>query len=208
MKIKICGMRDPENIRAVGELAPDFMGFIFYDRSPRFVGDTDLTTYHLPLTTKVGVFVNQPVPSLIRTATRHDISLLQLHGEESPEYCEELRLLDFRIIKAFGVDVHFDFSILGEYEDVCDYFLFDTKTLGYGGSGQRFSWSLLKRYTLDKPIILAGGLDIESVPLVHDLLNELPVHALDFNSKLEIEPGLKDISKCREVIAAVHELSR
>lgn len=206
MKIKICGMREPDNIRAVGELQPDYMGFIFYDRSPRFVGNTDLTTYALPLTTKVGVFVNQPVPSVIRLATRHDISLLQLHGEESPEYCEELKMLDFRIIKAFGIDVHFDFSVLDEYADVCDYFLFDTKTLDYGGSGQRFSWSLLKRYTLDIPIILAGGLDLESVPLVHDLLNELPVHALDFNSKLEIEPGMKDIAECRKVIDAVRQL--
>jgi phosphoribosylanthranilate isomerase len=151
----------------------------------------------------VGVFVNEPIKNIIRISTKYNMDFIQLHGDESPEYCEELKLLDFKTIKAFGIDLSFDFSILNEYKEVCDYYLFDTKSIVYGGSGHRFSWSLLKQYDNFKPIFLSGGLDIEAIPIVYDLLNDLNIHALDFNSKLEIEPGLKAIEKCREVIDKV-----
>lgn len=202
-------MKYPDNIREVAALQPDYMGFIFYKESPRYCGEELLTTYDLSLTriNKVGVFVNEPVSSVVRLATRFDLDLIQLHGDESPEYCEDLKLLDFKLIKAFGIDLAFDFSVLGEYEGTCDYFMFDTRSDAYGGSGQKFSWSLLKKYQGSKPIFLSGGLDKRSIPLVHDLINGLNIHALDFNSKLEMEPGRKEMEKCREVIEMVHLLS-
>ena len=202
-------MKYPDNIREVAALQPDYMGFIFYKESPRYCGEELLTTYDLSLTriNKVGVFVNEPVSSVVRLATRFDLDLIQLHGDESPEYCEDLKLLDFKLIKAFGIDLAFDFSVLAEYEETCDYFMFDTRSDAYGGSGQKFSWSLLKKYQGSKPIFLSGGLDKRSIPLVHDLINGLNIHALDFNSKLEMEPGRKEMEKCREVIEMVHLLS-
>lgn len=207
MKIKICGMKYPENIQEVADLQPDYVGFIFYDKSKRFVLDVnnarpfdDFIFEDTLRVQKVGVFVNEDIKNIIRIATAYDIKILQLHGDESPEFCENLQLLDFKIIKAFGIDENFDFSILGEYTDVCDYFLFDTKSKEYGGTGHHFDWNLLKQYNNAKPIFLSGGLDIQDIPVIHNLSKELNIHALDFNSKLEKDYGLKDIELCNEVI--------
>ncbi|MFN8237402.1 MAG: phosphoribosylanthranilate isomerase, partial [Chitinophagales bacterium] len=149
---------------------------------------------------KVGVFVNETIKEVIRISTSYEMDVIQLHGDETVEYCENLKLLDFRIIKAFGIDERFDFSVLNEYEEVCDYFLFDTKSSTYGGTGQKFNWSLLNQYQLQKPVFLSGGLDIADIPSVYDLIKDIPVHALDFNSKLELEPGRKDVEKCSILI--------
>jgi phosphoribosylanthranilate isomerase len=206
MKIKICGMKYPENILAVADLQPDYLGFIFYEKSKRYVLDANKEAFSEYMfndklrVQKVGVFVNEDVKNIIRLATEFDISVLQLHGDETPEQCEALQLLGFRVIKAFGIDNDFDFSVLGEYETVCDYFLFDTKTKDFGGSGQHFDWNLLKQYPFSKPIFLSGGLDVKDIPAIHDLLKDVNIHALDFNSKLEIEYGLKDAHKCEEAI--------
>ncbi|MCB0507060.1 MAG: phosphoribosylanthranilate isomerase [Chitinophagales bacterium] len=212
MKIKICGMKYPENIQAVADLMPDYLGFIFYEKSKRYVLSNDNNTFSDFMfedslrVQKVGVFVNEPVPNIIRISTAYDIQTLQLHGDESPEFCEELRWLGYTIIKAFGIDDTFDFSILGEYENVCDYFLFDTKTKDYGGTGKHFDWNLLKQYKLTKPIFLSGGLEMQDIPTIHDLLNDIPIHALDFNSKLEMDFGLKDVEKCRDAIKQCRNL--
>ena len=212
MKIKICGMKYPENIQEVADLYPDYLGFIFYKASKRYVLDENQKRFSdfifssaLPIQ-KVGVFVNEEIKSIIRIATEYDMNILQLHGDESPEYCENLRLLGFTIIKAFGIHESFDFASLNEYADVCDYYLFDTKTSDYGGSGNHFDWNLLKQYDNSKPIFLSGGLAIQDIPTIHDLVKDLNIHALDFNSKLEIDFGLKDVGKCRDAINLVREL--
>ncbi len=213
MKIKICGMKHPDNIQEVADLYPDYLGFIFYDKSKRYVLDEQKEAFSsfifnsaLPVQ-KVGVFVNEEIKSIIRIATEYDMNILQLHGDETPEYCENLHLLGFTIIKAFGMHKDFDFAVLGEYADVCDYFLFDTQSKEYGGTGNHFDWSLLKQYDNSKPVFLSGGLDIKDIPTIHDLLKDVAVHALDFNSKLEVEPGLKTVEKCKQVIDLVKAMT-
>ena len=209
MKIKICGLKYPENILDISNLKPDYLGFIFYDKSKRYVlADNDVAFSNFMFNNefrlqKVGVFVNEDQKNVIRLATMFDIQILQLHGDESPAYCEELQLLGFEVIKAFGIDEQFDFSSLDEYENTCSYFLFDTKTSSYGGAGIHFDWNLLKQYHLNKPIFLSGGLELIDIPTIHDLLNDIPIHALDFNSKLEIDFGVKDVNKCSELIAII-----
>ncbi len=210
MKIKICGMKYPENIRVVSALEPDYLGFIFYPQSKRYVleNNADFTSFNFKTSSfiqKVGVFVNEPIKNVIRLSTEYEMDLIQLHGDEAPEYCENLKLLDFKVIKAFGIDDDFDFSELEEYKDYCDYFLFDRKSAERGGTGQKFNWDLLKQYDNSKQLFLSGGLDIDDIPTIHDLVKDVNIHALDFNSKLESEPALKDVSKCRSVIEEVRK---
>lgn len=206
MKIKICGLKYPENIQKVADLQPDYLGFIFYNKSKRFVLDENAVAFDDFIfqdtlrVQKVGVFVNEDIKNIIRIATAYDIKILQLHGDESPEFCEELQLLDFKIIKAFGIDENFDFAVLGEFADVCDYFLFDTKSKEYGGTGHHFDWSLLKQYNNAKPIFLSGGLTIQDIPKVCNELKHINIHALDFSSKLENDYAIKDVALCREAI--------
>lgn len=210
MKIKICGMKYPQNIQDISDFFPDYLGFIFYENSKRFVLGDNLTVfsdYFLKETIraqKVGVFVNEPIKNVIHLATTFDMNLLQLHGDESPEYCEQLHYLGFPIIKAFGIHEQFDFAVLDEYADVSDYFLFDTKAKEYGGTGKHFDWNLLKQYKLPNPIFLSGGLELDDITTIHDLIKDIPIHALDFNSKLENDFGLKDIANSKAVIEAVH----
>ncbi|MDB5226671.1 MAG: phosphoribosylanthranilate isomerase [Bacteroidota bacterium] len=208
-------MKYPENIRDVAALQPDYMGFIFYKVSKRFINDSQSEEFYNCISElssvnrelkKVGVFVDEPIKNVISLATQNEMDMLQLHGNESPEYCENLRLLDFKIIKAFGIDAGFDFSILSEYSDYCDYFLFDVKSEKFGGTGQKFDWNLLKQYNNLKPIFLSGGLEAGDIPTIYDLLKDINIHALDFNSKLELEPALKDVEKCREVIHLTHSV--
>ena len=162
MQIKICGMRDAQNIKELLALNPDFIGFIFYPASKRYITIDEYLSLDLDtrFTKKVGVFVNEDIKKVISIATLAEINYLQLHGDESVEYCEQLKYLDFKIIKAFGIDEHFDFQQLNAYDEVCDYFLFDTKTKDFGGSGITFDWNILNNYTLNKKIFLSGGLNI------------------------------------------------
>lgn len=210
MRIKICGLNDPENIKAVATLQPDFMGFIFYPASPRYFLKERSIEEQVALRAslesipsviqKVGVFVNESIKSVIRYAVDWDLNFIQLHGDESPEYCEELKLLDFPIIKAFGVDEYFDFNVLSEYYEHCSYFLFDTKTAQYGGSGVPFNWEILAQYKLPKPIILSGGITGEDIEKIKSLAANFPIEIVDMNSKVEISPGIKDLQLCRQAI--------
>jgi phosphoribosylanthranilate isomerase len=203
IKLKICGMKYPENIREVALLQPDFMGFIFYPASKRFVDQLDpMLLSQLPENiAKVGVFVNHDLIEVIQTAERFNLDLLQLHGDESVEYLTTLKkqVIDsgVKLMKAFGVDENFDFSQLNEYEAAVDYFLFDTQTSGYGGSGKQFNWGLLKKYTLDTPYFLSGGIDLESLEALRKM-EDSRLFAIDVNSKFELEPGNKDIGKLKE----------
>mgnify|MGYP000222741637 CR=1 FL=1 len=214
MKIKICGMKYPENIQEIAEFQPDYLGFIFYSISKRYVLDENKEAFSDFIfkgdlrIQKVGVFVNEEIKNIIHIATAFDINIIQLHGDETPEFCENLKLLDFKIIKAFGINEDFDFAVLGEYSEVCDYFLFDTKSKEFGGTGKHFDWNLLKQYNNSKPIFLSGGLDIVDIQTIHDLLKDLNIHALDFNSKLEVDYGLKDVEKCKELISMVKQINK
>lgn len=197
MRLKICGLKYKENIEQVAALRPDYMGFIFYTKSKRFVGEDFVMPVISSDIKKVGVFVNADFDSVFHTVIKHKLDLIQLHGDEDAYYCEDMALhfsqnestKQVKIIKAFGVDENFDFDTLKPYEKQCDYFLFDTKTKEYGGSGQQFDWNILKKYNNAKPFFLSGGIGLEEIKNIP----KLNIHTIDVNSKFEIEPGLKDI---------------
>ena len=198
MKLKICGMKYPDNILEVSQLLPDYMGFIFWKKSSRFF---DGEIPNLPKSIqKVGVFVNAPLDEIVSKIEKYDLNLVQLHGNESVAFCldlkheiEKLKQTPIEIIKVFSILDDFDFSVLKEYEAVCDYFLFDTKGKLPGGNGTVFDWKVLEKYPSTKPFFLSGGIGIEEIAPVKQLLKtNLPIHAIDINSKFEIEPGLKN----------------
>ena len=206
MKVKICGMRDTDNIREVVACAPDFMGFIFYPGSLRFVGAGFQIPDGFPDSIeRVGVFVRESTANIVALAARHDLDFIQLHGGESVEQCIELKRLGLNIIKVFSVGEDFDFDVLKEFVHVADYFLFDTKSNTYGGSGKTFDWSLLNQYTEDKPFFLSGGLTPLNFEAALQFKNKNLV-ALDFNSGLEIKPGLKNSTLVKSITMKLNEI--
>ena len=202
MKIKICGMKYPDNILEIGSLLPDYMGFIFWDKSARYF---DGIIPELPKSIKkVGVFVDASLEEILEKIKTHNLQAIQLHGHESVEFCESVKknipkLID--IIKVFPILDTFDFSILTPYEKVCDFFLFDTKGKLPGGNGTSFDWTVLKQYSSSKPFFLSGGIGIEEFDIIREILKtNLPIYAIDVNSKFEIEPGLKNVQLCKEAV--------
>ncbi len=196
MKLKVCGMKFPENIQAVSDLAPDYMGFIFWEKSTRFFeGEIP----KLPLNIKkTGVFVDAPMEYVQKIIEKHQLQAVQLHGIESPEYCNQLQASKVEIIKVFSVDAHFDFQELEPYEDVCDFYLFDTKGKLPGGNGMVFDWDVLKQYYSPKPFFLSGGIGLDEIKKIKKILEaDLPVYAIDVNSKFETKPGIKSIEQLK-----------
>jgi phosphoribosylanthranilate isomerase len=199
--LKICGMKYPENILEVGTLLPDYMGFIFWEKSARYF---DGEMPELPKSIrKVGVFVNASVDEIVEKINTYDLQAVQLHGQESVEFCESLKknipnLID--IIKVFSILDTFDFDELNPFEKVCDFFLFDTKGKLPGGNGTTFDWKVLENYPSTKPFFLSGGIGIEELDSINEILKtNLPIYAIDVNSKFEIEPGLKNINLVRTI---------
>ena len=196
MKLKICGMKYEDNIKAVAELQPEYMGFIFYERSKR---NFDGILPVLPkVIKKVGVFVDAGLEEINDSIEKFDLQAVQLHGDESPEFCKDLKNVE--VIKVFTIGKIFDFDILKYYEDVCDYFLFDTKGKEKGGNGIVFDWNLLENYPSEKPFFLSGGIGLEELESIKNFTkSELSryCYALDVNSKFEDEPGLKQIDKLK-----------
>lgn len=204
MKLKVCGMREQKNIEEVARLRPDYMGFIFYPESPRFVGDDFEMPKLDPLIKKVGVFVNATTDEILAKAVIHDLHIVQLHGRETVEQCEELKQHNTLIIKAFSVDDKVNFHDLKRYEAAVDYFLFDTKGKHFGGNAMRFDWTLLRGYDQQTPFFLSGGLAPENVNEVN-ALKDMNIHAIDINSGVEIAPALKDVGKLKQVIATLNK---
>jgi phosphoribosylanthranilate isomerase len=199
LKIKVCGMREPENILAVAALNPDFMGFIFYPSSPRYVGKDFTLPENFPLSiSRVGVFVNASSDEMRQQTRRLSLDYLQLHGDESPEQVADLKKTGIKIIKVFSVDERFDFTKLNLYEQHVDFFLFDTKGKYYGGNAMAFDWEILRKYHLDKPFFLSGGISPENAGMAKTL-NAPNIYALDINSGVEVSPGLKDPSKIIDI---------
>ena len=198
-KIKVCGMSQASNIANVAELQPDYLGFIFYDKSPRAISSVsaELIKY-VPETIKtVGVFVNEDLELVIDNVIKYKLKAVQLHGSEEPAYCEALKETGVEVIKAFGIREGFEFNLLENYLKAVDYFLFDTQTEQHGGSGKQFDWSLLKNYRLDKPYFLSGGIGLEQIEQLNEIDDDR-LFAIDVNSKFETEPGFKDINKLKQ----------
>ncbi len=189
-------MKYPENILEVSQLLPDYLGFIFYEKSSRYF---DGEIPEIPNSIKkVGVFVNATLKEIISKIKKYNLDIIQLHGNETPEYCENLKNDNLEIIKVFSVDDDFNFEELSKYENVCDYFLFDTKGKLHGGNGVTFNWQILEKYKSKKPLILSGGIGIEEIEKIKKL--NLPIYAIDINSKFEIEPGLKNTQLLQQFI--------
>lgn len=201
MKLKICGMKYPENIEEIAELQPDYLGLIFYEKSERYF-DGKLPKIDKSIQ-KVGVFVNATLEEILEKIKRYDLQLVQLHGNESPEFCDLLKYINTDIIKVFSVDDEFDFRTIYPYESVCDYFLFDTKGEKPGGNGTVFNWQILQNYQSKKPFFLSGGIGLDDIERIKKL--HLPIYAIDVNSKFEIKPGLKNT---QQLILLQNELSR
>ncbi|MFV0553995.1 MAG: bifunctional indole-3-glycerol phosphate synthase/phosphoribosylanthranilate isomerase, partial [Mangrovibacterium sp.] len=192
-QLKICGMREHDNIEAIKVLEPDFMGFIFYPESKRYVGDApDLYLFALPSRIKkVAVFVNESSEKMLTICRRYRFDYVQIHGDESPEQCAELQAKGLKVIKAFAVDASFDFNATNAYLDSCEYFLFDTKCDSFGGSGKQFNWEMLNNYRTKKQFFLSGGIKLRDAAAIKALTHE-QLFAVDINSGFEIEPGIKD----------------
>lgn len=204
LKLKICGLKFPSNIQEISLLNPDYLGFIFYEKSKRLVDEATFEAIHqIDSSKKVAVFVNQSLENILEIAQKGNFKILQLHGDESPEFCKKLKEKeDFQLIKAFGVDENFDFQILKNYANTVDYFLFDTKGKERGGNGTTFDWNILKKYDQTTPFFLSGGIGLDNLDDLMRFLNEntLNIHAIDVNSRFEIAPALKDIEKIKQLV--------
>jgi phosphoribosylanthranilate isomerase len=209
MLIKVCGMRDEENIRELAELSVDFVGFIFYEKSPRYSPCPPKSSLrgNLRNIKTVGVFVNETTEQILKIALAPKpplrgvggLDVIQLHGNESPEQCADLRQAGFQIIKAFSIAQAADLEQTKRYEGVADYFLFDTQCSGYGGSGQSFDWSVLQSYTGKTPFLLSGGIRPESLEAIRAFSHPQFV-GIDLNSGFETAPAVKDIQKLKTFI--------
>jgi phosphoribosylanthranilate isomerase len=206
LKIKVCGMRERRNILDLAELYPDFMGFIFYEKSSRFAANNlNLETLKLlPKTIqKTGVFVNESSEKVIEIWKKYDLDFVQLHGNENAEFCKNLKNEGIKIIKVFSVDNTFDFSETESYHDVANYFLFDTKAEGrYGGHGKTFDWSILDSYHGETSFLLAGGISLENLGDLDKIKNK-SFMGIDVNSKFEISPANKDIEALEELFEKI-----
>lgn len=205
-KLKICGMRDAANMRAIAELKPDFFGLIFYAKSPRCVTieQAQMLPQFLGIE-RIGVFVNENLENVLRVAEKTELSFVQLHGAESPEFCGEIkrRNPNLKVVKAFAVDNNFDGASLKNYETTTDFYLFDTKTNAHGGSGRQFDWRILQNLKLAKPFFLGGGIAAENAAAAIAACANLPLFALDANSRAEIEPGVKSAEIVEKIIKAL-----
>ncbi|CAM4178586.1 phosphoribosylanthranilate isomerase [Flavobacterium antarcticum] len=200
--VKICGMREIENIVEIAALKPTYLGFIFAKSSPRYFQGA---IPEMPKSIqKVGVFVGETIENVLKVVSQHELQAVQLHGNESVTYCKELKEVldgDIKIIKVFSVGTDFDFEELQPFEKTADYFLLDTKGKWAGGNGTQFDWQILKQYNSQKPFFLSGGIGVEDVKAIQKLREtNLPLHAVDCNSKLEISVGLKNKKQCEELL--------
>jgi len=206
IKIKVCGMRDSNNIAHVTALGPDYMGFIFYGPSPRYVGPDFRLFDKAPANiVRVGVFVNEANDEIMTRSKIAGFDHVQLHGNETVQQAGDLKASGFTVIKVFSVDDDFDFAITKPFIPVVDFFLFDTKGKFHGGNARTFNWKVLSRYDQDVPFFLSGGITPENVNDIN-ALDGMNLYALDVNSGVEVAPGLKDIKKLKTLFEAVDKL--
>jgi phosphoribosylanthranilate isomerase len=205
MLIKVCGIKNKNNLDEIITLSPDLIGFIFYPKSSRYIG-TELLQCDLEKIPKeikkTGVFVNEKKSVIQDKASEYGLDLIQLHGDESPSYCQELNTCGFDLIKAFHIESGFDFSITQKYSPFCRYFLFDTKGKEYGGNGLRFNWLILDNYNGETPFFLSGGIN----PDCHYAINSIEhksFEGIDINSGFETKPGIKDLKVIKEFVKRV-----
>lgn len=213
MRIKVCGMTSTEQVMQLDTMGVEFAGFIFYPKSPRYVlkhmSRPEIKKIKGQHINKVGVFVNTPVEELLQIVDDCGLHLVQLHGDETPKYCE--KVADYvGVIKAFRLRE--DDQVLWkikDYQEIADMFLFDTDGMGYGGTGKKFNWSMLKGLNINKPFFLSGGIapaDVDELAsFVKDTVAK-DLFSIDVNSKFEITPGLKDMQTVEKFVKAIKQL--
>ena len=198
MIVKVCGMRDAENIRQLEALGIDWMGMIFWPKSKRYVSTPPA---YLPQhVRKVGVFVDASLDAIRQHVEDYQLDIIQLHGQESPETLKALKPLT--LIKAFNIATPEDLQKTEPYEELADYFLFDTKGKSVGGNGEKFDWSVLASYQGETPFLLSGGIGPEDAQGVKTFHHPKCI-GIDLNSRFETEPGLKDITKLKQFLEAI-----
>ena len=194
MKIKVCGLTVSENIQAVDFLGADYLGFIYYSKSKRFssILKEDIEACRAK---KVGVFVNSPLNDVLEQINKSALDVIQLHGEESVQYCKELRKYnqEVELIKAIPIQDKRSLKQVEPYLDIANYLLFDTACLSRGGSGVKFDWTILDEYKGTLPFFLSGGLGVEDVMCLKKWKHPF-LYGVDINSRFEIKPGVKDIN--------------
>lgn len=200
MIVKVCGMREAENVAEVSSLGISMMGFILYDRSPRYLDEVAPETAEG--IARVGVFVNASAAEVLEWAQHHNLQYVQLHGRESAALCRQLRSYGLGVIKAISVASVEDLDATNQYDGVVDYLLFDTKCDTHGGSGERFDWSVLDSYRGTTPFLLSGGIDEAAADEILKISH--PAFAgVDLNSRFEISPALKDCAKLKRFIEKI-----
>lgn len=197
MIIKVCGMREADNIRATEQLGVDWLGFIFWPNSSRYVAT--LPTYLPSAAKRVGVFVDASIEDVTNKASDYQLDIIQLHGHESREYVSEIRNRGLTVMKAISISNHDDIATSKVYEGIANYFLFDTKCKTVGGSGEHFDWSVLNAYDGSTPFLLSGGIGSDDVERVRNFCHPECI-GIDLNSRFEISPALKDINKLKQFI--------
>ncbi len=197
MKIKVCGLTDNESGRTIAQLPEaTHLGFIFYEKSPRFTTTTFKTSK-----AKIGVFVDAEISRIMELVTEHELTGVQLHGSETPEFITQLPE-NLVKIKAFGISTADDLKQTQQFEGLVDYFLFDTKTTDYGGSGNSFSWTILEHYKGETPFFLSGGIGLDSVQEIETFQHE-KLAGFDLNSRFERNPKDKNVSQLQHFIKAI-----
>lgn len=205
MKVKVCGMTEFNQLQALENLGVDFAGLIFYEGSKRYVGDklinqkTEIRNLKI---NRVGVFVNATKEEIAKAVEDYGLSFVQLHGDESPEFCREMQqfipvIKTIRISEATELQVEKD-----KFENACDYFLFDTDSKQYGGSGKKFNWEVLQSVKINKPFFLSGGIGLQDIEEVK-AFNHPMLFAIDVNSKFEISPGVKNLEQVETFVNAL-----
>jgi len=203
-------MRNPENISGIVAALPDFIGFIFYPKSKRFVGfepSAEVLEVIPESVKKVGVFVDETPERVLEICRNWNLNVAQLHGNETPEYCRQIRETGITVFKAFSVDEQFKFEKLKAYSGICDCFLFDTKGQLPGGTGHKFNWQLLENYQADAPFFLSGGIGPEDLEAIRSF-DHPQLFGLDINSGFEISPAMKDVEKVKRFIIELRKLKK
>ncbi len=198
MIVKVCGMREADNIRAVEQLGIDWMGFIFWPKSSRYVSERPA---YLPERCKrVGVFVDADMAEMLGKADSFGLDIMQLHGKEAAETCRLLKEATGKtVVKALNIATEDDLLLAKDYEGVADYLLFDTKAQMVGGNGKKFDWSVLQHYEGATPFILSGGIGPDDAARVKAFHHPM-MAGIDLNSRFETEPALKDVKKLKSFL--------
>ena len=206
MFVKVCGMREPGNVKQVAQLGVDMMGFIFYPKSPRYASHVVARSDADRNVCRVGVFVNDSVSMMLDKIYSFSLNAVQMHGNESRELCEQLRAAkgNMKIIKAISVSNAGDIQKYKEYVGAVDLFLFDTKCKTVGGSGEQFDWQVLEQYDGETPFLLSGGIGPDDTERVKSFHHPQCI-GIDLNSKFEIEPALKDMEKLKDFLEKLRE---